>query len=60
MFLIDLPKKDDQGPAETPKTLFYEDLVYFLGASTVHENVVAKLDSFDFSKTAHLAFVHSM
>jgi hypothetical protein len=42
------------------KTPFYEELVYFLKASTVHENIVAKLSSFDFSETARFAFVHTM
>lgn len=58
VFLIDLPKKT-AGSSET-KTSFYEELVYFLKASTLHENIIAKLDSFDFSQTAHIAFVHTM
>ncbi|GAA86314.1 tyrosyl-DNA phosphodiesterase domain protein [Aspergillus luchuensis IFO 4308] len=57
VFLIDLPKKNG---AEKPTTHFYEDLVHFLKASTLHENVIAKLDSFDFSKTSKYAFVHTM
>lgn len=59
VFLIDLPRKTTVGSSET-KTSFYEELVYFLKASTLHENIIAKLDSFDFSKTAHIAFVHTM
>jgi Tyrosyl-DNA phosphodiesterase len=42
------------------KTSFYEELVYFLKASTVHEKIVAKLSGFDFSKTTRFAFVHTM
>ncbi|RAH63398.1 tyrosyl-DNA phosphodiesterase [Aspergillus piperis CBS 112811] len=57
VFLIDLPKKNG---AEKPTTHFYEDLVHFLKASTLHENVIAKLDSFDFSKTSKYAFVHTI
>ncbi|RMJ22803.1 hypothetical protein PHISP_06325 [Aspergillus sp. HF37] len=57
VFLIDLPRKADQGSTNTP---FYEELVHFLRASTLHENIIAKLDQFDFSKTAHLAFVHTI
>ncbi|GKZ23809.1 hypothetical protein AbraCBS73388_010402 [Aspergillus brasiliensis] len=57
VFLIDLPKKNG---TEQPKTLFYEDLVYFLKASTLHENVIAKLDNFDFSRTSKFAFVHTI
>ncbi|PYH66151.1 uncharacterized protein BO88DRAFT_393859 [Aspergillus vadensis CBS 113365] len=57
VFLIDLPKKNG---AEKPTTHFYEDLVHFLKASTLHENIIAKLDSFDFSKTSKYAFVHTI
>lgn len=58
VFLIDLPRKTAES-SET-KTSFYEELVYFLKASTLHENIIAKLDNFDFSQTAHIAFVHTM
>lgn len=59
VFLIDLPKKG--GPTTgDPKTGFYNDLIYFLRASTLHENVIAKLENFDFSNTAPFAFVHTM
>lgn len=58
VFLIDLPRKT-AGPSEIT-TSFYEELVYFLKASTLHENIITKLDNFDFSQTAHIAFVHSM
>jgi hypothetical protein len=34
--------------------------VYFLKASTLHDNIIAKLKDFDFSKTAQFAFVHTM
>ncbi|XRM44679.1 hypothetical protein ABZX51_007794 [Aspergillus tubingensis] len=57
VFLIDLPKKNG---AEKPTTHFYEDLVHFLKASTLHENIIAKLDGFDFSKTSKYAFVHTI
>lgn len=59
VFLIDLPKRGDKSP-EASKTAFYEDLVDFLQASTLHQNVIAKLESFDFSQTEHIAFVHTM
>lgn len=39
---------------------FYDDLVYYLKATKVHENIIKKLGSFDFSKTARYAFVHTM
>ncbi|EHA24492.1 hypothetical protein ASPNIDRAFT_183042 [Aspergillus niger ATCC 1015] len=57
VFLIDLPKKN---VLEKPTTHFYEDLVVFLKASTLHENIIAKLDNFDFSKTSKYAFVHTI
>ncbi|PYI25680.1 tyrosyl-DNA phosphodiesterase [Aspergillus indologenus CBS 114.80] len=59
VFLIDLPKIDDK-KQECPTTAFYEDLVYFLKACTLHENIIAKLKSFDFAKTANYAFVHTI
>ncbi|KAL4927449.1 uncharacterized protein BDV17DRAFT_282549 [Aspergillus undulatus] len=59
VFLIDLPKSDPPAPSES-KTSFYNDLVYFLKASTLHENIIAKLDNFDFSKTAKFAFIHTI
>jgi hypothetical protein len=59
VFLIDLPLLEGNG-VQMSKTPFYEELVYFLKASTVHENIVAKLSSFDFSETARFAFVHTM
>jgi hypothetical protein len=57
--MVDLPRKsataNDKG-----FTLFYEDLIYFLKAATLHDNVIEGLSEFDFSKTADLAFVHTM
>ncbi|PWY80966.1 phospholipase D/nuclease [Aspergillus sclerotioniger CBS 115572] len=60
VFLIDLPEKRNTLFDGQPKTSFYEELVYFLEASTLHDNIVAKLDGFDFSKTSKFAFVHSI
>ncbi|KAI9934072.1 hypothetical protein MW887_005145 [Aspergillus wentii] len=48
VFIIDLPKKPEQVTSGSSKTAFYEELVYFLKASTLHENIIAKLNSFDF------------
>jgi hypothetical protein len=58
VFLIDLPEKD--GSTSDCSTSFYKDLVYFLKASTLHENIIRKLEDFDFSKTSQFAFVHTM
>lgn len=60
VFLIDLPKKPDQASGQTQETPFYKDLVYFLSASTLHANIISKLEAFDFSETAPFAFVHTM
>ncbi|KAL2871322.1 uncharacterized protein BJX67DRAFT_341980 [Aspergillus lucknowensis] len=60
VFLIDLPKKDAETPISDSKTNFYADLVYFLQATTLHDNIIAKLESFDFSNTARFAFVHTI
>ncbi|KAL2815953.1 tyrosyl-DNA phosphodiesterase-domain-containing protein [Aspergillus granulosus] len=59
VFLIDLPKKDTT-TANDLNTNFYSDLVYFLKASKLHESIIAKLEDFDFSKTAKFAFVHTI
>lgn len=57
--MIDLPRKSANANYEIP-TLFYEDLVYFLKAITLRDNIIAKISEFDFSNTDHLAFVHSV
>ncbi|KAL2855450.1 tyrosyl-DNA phosphodiesterase-domain-containing protein [Aspergillus pseudoustus] len=59
VFLIDLPKKSSTA-TDNPTTNFYTDLVYFLTASTLHGTIIAKLAGFDFTKTANLAFVHTI
>lgn len=59
--MIDLPKKGTEpGFCNDSKTSFYEELVYFLKASTLNDNIIKKLENFDFSKTARYAFVHTM
>ncbi len=57
--MIDLPRKSTNADSEGP-ALFYEDLIYFLKATTLEDNIIAKLSEFDFSKTVDLAFVHTM
>ncbi|RAL08298.1 uncharacterized protein BO97DRAFT_446203 [Aspergillus homomorphus CBS 101889] len=59
VFLIDLPKLGDV-QTECPRTAFYEELVYFLRASTLDEAIIARLKRFDFAKTAKYAFVHTI
>ncbi|KAL3458664.1 tyrosyl-DNA phosphodiesterase-domain-containing protein [Aspergillus heterothallicus] len=60
VFLIDLPKKSTTTHKDDSRTSFYADLVYFLKASTLHDNIIAKLDDFDFRKTFKFAFVHTI
>ncbi|KAL1959360.1 hypothetical protein VTO42DRAFT_2163 [Malbranchea cinnamomea] len=59
VFLIDLPRKLQDDP-EPPPTFFLNELQYFLQKSGLHENIIAKLSDFDFSKTEDLAFVHTI
>lgn len=66
VFLIDLLRLDH--PASThasaarnhAPTRFYTELVYFLQATGVGEKMVASLANYDFSRTADIAFVHTM
>jgi hypothetical protein len=66
VFLIDLPRLSP--PAAThasaarnhAPTRFYTELVYFLQATGVGEKMVASLANYDFSRTANIAFVHTM
>lgn len=58
VFLIDLPKISIS--TQRSQTPFYEELVYFLEATTLHRNVIKKLEEYDFSETARYAFVHTM
>ncbi|KAJ5935928.1 hypothetical protein N7454_005226 [Penicillium verhagenii] len=59
VFLIDLPRKVGSDH-DSPKTFFYQELVYFLRASTLNEHIIAKLDEFDFTETARYAFIHTI
>ncbi|KMU89302.1 hypothetical protein CIHG_06974 [Coccidioides immitis H538.4] len=54
-----LPRKI-LGSQEKTSTPFFDELVYFLKASALHEKIIAKLSEFDFGKTAGFAFVHTI
>ncbi|WEW61929.1 hypothetical protein PRK78_007429 [Emydomyces testavorans] len=54
-----LPRKSADSQ-EQSTTSFFDELVYFLKASTLHDNIIAKLSEFDFSKTENIAFVHTI
>lgn len=60
-FLIDLPRNSG-GQRTDPGDLtpFAKELIHFLTAMTLDQKVIDSLRKFDFSRTANLAFVHSM
>lgn len=60
VFLIDLPKIQGPSSGGTHDSQFYKELVYFLTASTLHQNIIDRMSQFDFSETKRYAFVHSM
>ncbi|KLJ09920.1 hypothetical protein EMPG_09924 [Blastomyces silverae] len=59
VFLIDLPRKSPD-LANGPRTSFLDDLVYFLQASNLHDQIIKKMLQFDFSATKDIAFVHTI
>ncbi|PGH06630.1 hypothetical protein GX51_02257 [Blastomyces parvus] len=59
VFLIDLPRKSPD-LANGPRTTFLDDLVYFLQASNLHDQIIKKMLQFDFSATKDIAFVHTI
>ncbi|KAI4674861.1 uncharacterized protein J4E84_010302 [Alternaria hordeiaustralica] len=61
VFLIDLPRRHDGTVTEAKDlTPFGRELVYFLEQQEVGPQVITGLLRCDFSKTSHLAFVHSI
>jgi hypothetical protein len=61
VFLVDLPRRvDGVVGAKDGLTAFGTELIYFLEKQEVDRKVIEGVLKFDFSKTAHLAFVHSM
>jgi hypothetical protein len=61
VFLVDLPRKQDNAIGDkNDLTIFGRDFVHFLEKQKVEENVIKGVLKFDFSQTAHLAFVHAM
>ena len=65
LFLIDLPRIDDSKPS-TPEiakgrlTFFGQELLYFLEAMGLEQDVIRGVLQFDFAATENLAFVHTM
>lgn len=61
MFLIDLPRlAGDQASTRENMTVFGQDLIYFLKAMGLDQNVIESIYKFDFSRTHSLAFVHTI
>lgn len=60
VFLIDLPRRPNGEIAKEAETEFGKELISFLKAQEVSQNVVEGVLKFDLSSTNGLAFVHSM
>lgn len=64
VFLIDLPRLADAGlnnqEAKERLTFFGKELLHFLEAMGLQEDVIRGVLNFDFSATKGLAFVHTM
>ncbi len=60
MFLIDLPRSDNDKQTREDMTFFGKELVHFLEAMGLQQEVVDSVYNFDFSQTSGLAFIHSM
>lgn len=59
--MIDLPRlQDNQKTTLDEITPFGRELRHFLMAMELEQVVVDSILNFDFSRTAHLAFIHSM
>ncbi|RDL35212.1 uncharacterized protein BP5553_07143 [Venustampulla echinocandica] len=60
-FLIDLPRLPNGKVTEdSDLTLFGTELIYFLEKMGLGQATINSIKKFDFSRTAHLAFVHSI
>ena len=60
VFIVDLPRLT--GTRATPETLtfFGKELLYFLQAMGLQQDIVSSIFNFDFSKTKDLAFIHTI
>ncbi|RKF77326.1 putative tyrosyl-dna phosphodiesterase domain protein [Golovinomyces cichoracearum] len=60
-FIIDLPRHENaQSSSLKDLTHFAQELIYFLEAQGLPEQVIKSVLNFDFSRTAKIGFVHSM
>jgi len=61
VFLIDLPRLDEEDRTSTDSmTFFGNELIHFIEAMGLQQEVIQSVYKFDFSETKGLAFVHSM
>ncbi|KAF8457236.1 tyrosyl-DNA phosphodiesterase I [Terfezia claveryi] len=62
VFLIDLPRtsRDQERLKESELTYFAKELIYFCKKKGYPDNILDALHRIDYSKTAHLTFVHSI
>jgi Tyrosyl-DNA phosphodiesterase len=61
VFIIDLPRlQGNQKTIPEEITPFGRELLHFLRTMEMEEAVVDSILNFDFSRTSHLAFIHSM
>ncbi|KAI9826233.1 MAG: hypothetical protein M1819_007400 [Sarea resinae] len=60
VYLIDLPRLAESERAKRKLTFFGEELLHFLEAEGLQEDVLQGVLKFDFSQTSHLAFVHTI
>ena len=60
VFLIDLPRLKNSRTTPEALTFFGKELIYFLQAMGLQEDIVSSIYNFDFSATERLAFVHTI
>ena len=61
VFMVDLPRLPQERVVDVEDlTFFGEELVYFLRAMVIDEDVIKGVLNFDFTGTSELAFVHTM
>lgn len=60
VWLIDLPRRDNQHTSGTTETPFLSELKYFLTQQGLESNILSGLDNFDWSATSRYAFIHSV
>ncbi|KAI9797749.1 MAG: hypothetical protein M1835_006921 [Candelina submexicana] len=61
VFLIDLPRrKEEVKDVNESLTSFGHELIYFLEAMGLQDDIVQGVLKFDFAETKHLAFIHTI